>query len=200
MKLITISPLVLLLCASFGCARKKPVEAEPAKPVVETPTPVLTSTRAPEVPGLEEPPLPADPKPPQVSEEKDFEPPAAAAFEPVLDNRGGVRIQRLITTPIVEEREPVDARAVFDHHDEKVIAFIEASNDTSDAHPLFVHFIGPSGTVTGGVELVIPADSPRWRTWAFTRFAKEPGLWRVEIRDAEGVLVGALPFEVEPGC
>jgi hypothetical protein len=52
--------------------------------------------------------------------------------------------------------------------------------------------------VSGGVELEIPASVPRWRTWAYTRHAKTPGLWRVEIRDDEGTLMGALPFEIEP--
>jgi len=62
---------------------------------------------------------------------------------------------------------------------------------------LFVHFIGPQGKVSGGIELEIPASAPRWRTWAYTRNFDAPGLWRVEIRDAEGSLLGALPFEVE---
>ncbi|UCH30342.1 MAG: DUF2914 domain-containing protein, partial [Myxococcales bacterium] len=61
-----------------------------------------------------------------------------------------------------------------------------------------VHFIGPEGQVSGGIELVIPASAPRWRTWAYTRYAKKPGLWRVEIRDVNGSLIAALPFEVEP--
>jgi hypothetical protein len=63
-----------------------------------------------------------------------------------------------------------------------------------------VFFVGPSGKVSGGVELDVPANVPRWRTWAFTRFADEVGLWRVEVRNPAGVLLGALPFEVAEGC
>ena len=63
-----------------------------------------------------------------------------------------------------------------------------------------VFFVGPSGKVSGGAELDVPANVPRWRTWAYTRFADEVGLWRIEVRSAAGVLLGALPFEVTEGC
>ena len=63
-----------------------------------------------------------------------------------------------------------------------------------------LHFIGPDGRVTGGIELRIPPSVPRWRTWAYTKNAKEPGLWHIEIRNPDGALIGALPFEVDPGC
>ena len=81
----------------------------------------------------------------------------------------------------------------------RIYAFIDASNESTSDKSLVVHFIGPNGKVSGGIELVIPASVPRWRTWAYTRHAKEPGLWRVEIRDVDGNLIGALPFEVQPG-
>ncbi len=75
-------------------------------------------------------------------------------------------------------------------------AFVEVRNESEDDKTLLVHFIGPEGQVSGG----IPASTPRWRTWAYTRNATKPGLWRVEIRSEDGTLVGALPFEVEHGC
>ena len=75
--------------------------------------------------------------------------------------------------------------------------FIDAANESTTDELLMVYFIGPDGAVSGGVELVIPASAPRWRTWAYTRHAQKPGLWRVEIRDGNGSLIGALPFEVE---
>lgn len=205
MKPFTVVPLTLLLCASAGCASDKPIDAEPSEPerLAEPRPAVLTSTHVPKSPSL--PSLPDLPEPPAKVEEHETndesaKPGVPVSFEPVLDDVGGLQIQRLITTPAVDGREPTDPRSVFDHDHDKVIAFIEASNDTSDPKSLFVHFVGPSGAVTGGVELVIPAHAPRWRTWAFTRFAKEEGVWHVEVRDADGVLIGTLPFEVEPDC
>ena len=100
----------------------------------------------------------------------------------------------------MERREPLAASSVFGAHDERVYAFVEVRNESEEDKTLLVHFIGPEGQVSGGIELRIPAATPRWRTWAYTRNATKPGLWRVEIRSDDGTLVGALPFEVEHGC
>jgi hypothetical protein len=119
------------------------------------------------------------------------------AFDAELRPSGGLVIQRFVTTSSVEKREPTGAGAVFRSSDDRVYAFIEASNESSSPKTLLVHFLGPEDEVSGGIELEIPASVPRWRTWAYTRHAKAPGLWRVEIRDADGALIGALPFEIE---
>jgi hypothetical protein len=122
------------------------------------------------------------------------------AFEPELGGSDGLTIHRLVTATGVDEREPVAPSAFFGPHDARIYAFVEASNESHEEEILTVHFIGPDRQVSGGIELRIPAEAPRWRTWAFTEHAREPGLWRVEIRSSEGSLVGALPFEVEPDC
>lgn len=118
-------------------------------------------------------------------------------FDADLRPSDGLAIQRFVTTSSVEGREPVGAGAVFRPSNERVYAFIEASNESSSPKVLLVHFLGPEDNVSGGIELEIPASVPRWRTWAYTRHAKEPGLWRVEIHDGDGALIGALPFEIE---
>ena len=122
------------------------------------------------------------------------------AFEPELGASDRLTIQRLVTATGVDEREPVAPSTFFGPHDARIYAFVEASNESHEEEILTVHFIGPDGQVSGGIELRIPAEAPRWRTWAFTEHAKEPGLWRVEIRSSDGSLIGALPFEVEPDC
>ena len=120
-------------------------------------------------------------------------------FDPVLEEEGAVVIRRLITASAVERREPVAASATF-APGEQVYAFIDASNESEEERTLVVHFIGPDGQVRGGATLAIPPQAPRWRTWAFTKRAEAPGLWRVEVRDSEGYLLGALPFELTDGC
>jgi hypothetical protein len=119
------------------------------------------------------------------------------SFEPSLPTIDGLTIRRLITAPEVEHREPVAASSVFGGHEERIYAFVEVSNESEDDKVLLVHFIGPDGQVSGGIELDIPPAVPRWRTWAHTKYAKKPGLWRVEIRSTDGTLLGALPFEVD---
>lgn len=122
------------------------------------------------------------------------------AFEPAFEASAGLTIQRLVTATGVDQREPVAPSAFFGQHEARIYAFVEASNESHEEETLTVHFIGPEGQVSGGIELRIPAEAPRWRTWAFTEHAKDPGLWRVEIRSSEGTLLGALPFEVDPDC
>ena len=121
------------------------------------------------------------------------------SFKPVLQEMDGLTIRRLITASEVEHREPVAASSVFGRHEERIYAFVEVSNESEDDKVLLVHFIGPDEQVSGGIELEIPPTVPRWRTWAHTKHAKKPGLWRVEIRSTDGTLLGALPFEVESG-
>jgi len=197
---ITI-PFLVALLVTAACSPAKPQKPESIDRDKPTQA-VLTST----VPAVAPKPI----------EEKKPEPPVAdfveatpveaksietlPSFEPELESVDGLTIQRLVTAPAVERREPLAASSVFGPHDERVYAFVEVRNESEDDKILLVHFIGPEGQVSGGIELRIPAAAPRWRTWAYTRNATMPGLWRVEIRSEDGTLVGALPFEVEHGC
>ena len=189
-----IAPIMLVLLAAVGCNEATPPQSDAIERAT-SPKPTLTSTApaAAPKPVEEKKPEPSAPEveEPQLAEE-------AHAFEPDLQSVDGITIVRLITAPEVEHREPVAASAVFRGHEERVYAFVEVSNESKEDKTLFVHFIGPDGQVSGGIELEIPPTVPRWRTWAHTRHAKKPGLWRVEIRSADGTLLGALPFEVEP--
>lgn len=197
---ITIPFLVALLVAA-ACTRAKPQKAEAvdrAKPSnamltstapAVAPKPIEEKKPEPPVASVVEA-LPIEPKPIETS----------PSFEPELETLDGLTIERLVTAPAVERREPLAASSVFGPHDEKVYAFVEVRNESEEDKTLLVHFIGPEGQVSGGIELRIPAATPRWRTWAYTRNATKPGLWRVEIRSEDGTLVGTLPFEVEHGC
>lgn len=188
-----IIPLILVLFTATACAEAKPSKSgaiERAKPT----QPMLTSTAPPKPVEETQPATPVA----EITEAPAHEEPPS--FDPELKSFDGLTIQRLVTAPGVERREPVAASAVFGHHDEKVYAFVEVSNESDEDKTLLVHFIGPDGQVSGGIELRIPAEAPRWRTWAYTRNATKTGLWRVELRSEDGTLLGALPFEVESSC
>ena len=205
---ITI-PFILAVFAVAACNEAKPSKheaierAKPSQPMLTSTAPAPASATATPVEEKKPKPFPADVVKEALAEEKapdQFPSEEPQAFEPELGSLDGVSIQRLVTAPEVKRREPIAATSVFGHHDERVYAFVEVSNDSDEDRALLVHFIGPDGQVSGGIELRIPAASPRWRTWAYTRNATTPGLWRVEIRTVDGTLVGALPFEVEEGC
>lgn len=196
-----IIPVLAALLATAACTPAKRQKSEAIDR--DKPTQAMLTSTVPAV----------APKP---IEEKKPEPPVAdfveatpveaksietfPSFEPELETLDGLTIERLVTAPAVERREPLAASSVFGAHDERVYAFVEVRNESEEDKTLLVHFIGPEGQVSGGIELRIPASTPRWRTWAYTRNATKPGLWRVEIRSDDGTLVGALPFEVEHGC
>jgi hypothetical protein len=189
------SIIVTLVACALGataCHSRDPEVRVPNDPAPPR-TPVLTATAPKPLPP---PPVAVLQEP--VEESFEPEPVEPELIEPELAQTDGVRLVRFVTSSAVEAREPTAAASSFESGTERVYAFIEAVNDSAEPKTLRVHFIGPRGTVSGGVELEIPGSSPRWRTWAYTRFATEPGLWRVEIRDEDGLLVGALPFEIEP--
>ncbi|HSN82075.1 MAG TPA: DUF2914 domain-containing protein [Polyangiales bacterium] len=187
--------LVAVLLSTLGCQDEQH-ETHQAVARITAQAPTLTSTATPASPTEM---TPSDVEP--ATAETDAAPiERDRSFTPVLERSDGLAIERLVTTSAVEGREPVGAYAVFGDHDGEVYAFLEVSNATDEEQRVMVHFIGPAGQVTGGVELRIPAAAPRWRTWAYTEHAKAPGLWRVEIRDADGALLAALPFEIEPDC
>lgn len=197
---ITI-PVILALLVAAACTDAKAPKSEAIDRAKSTPS-TLTSTVPVAVPRpIEEKEL--EPSVAEIAVAPPAEQPSMEepqSFEPQLESFDGLGIQRLITTPGVERREPVAASSVFGPHDERVYAFVEVSNESEEDRTLLVHFIGPDGQVSGGIELRIPAAAPRWRTWAYTQNATQPGLWRVEIRSDDGTLIGALPFEVETGC
>jgi hypothetical protein len=122
------------------------------------------------------------------------------AFEPELVSTEGLTIKRFVTAAEIENREPIAISSVFGDHDEKVYAFVEVSNESEEEKVLLVDFVMPEGQRSRRTELRVPPVVGRWRTWAYARHPSKPGQWRVEIRSADGGLLGALPFQVEPGC
>jgi len=194
-KRIIITSLAAVSLTAFGCTEAELPKSEAIEQATST-EPTLTSTVATPTPAEEKKPEP----PVEAAEAKpEVEAQPVASSEPTLQSMEGLTIKRLVTAPAIEHREPVAASSVFGHHDETVYAFVDVSNESEEEKTLMVHFIGPNEQASGGIELRIPPKVPRWRTWAYNKHAKKPGLWRVEIRSVDGTVLGALPFEVEPG-
>jgi hypothetical protein len=194
-KRIIITSLAAVSLTAFGCTEAELPKSEAIEQATST-EPTLTSTVATPTPAEEKKPEP----PVEAAEAKpEVEAQPVASSEPTLQSMDGLTIKRLVTAPAIEHREPVAASSVFGHHDETVYAFVDVSNESEEEKTLMVHFIGPDEQASGGIELRIPPKVPRWRTWAYNKHANKLGLWRVEIRSVDGTVLGALPFEVEPG-
>jgi len=184
---------VLVVLTAIGCTETKPSKPSAIERAASTKS-TLTSTVAATKP---EPAPTRPPEEPALELVQTPPPKEERSFEPELRSMAGLSIQRLVTSSKIEGREPVAASSVLRQDDERVYAFVEVRNESEDAQALMAYFIGPDGQLSGGIELRIPAAVPRWRTWAYTRHAKKPGLWHVEIRGVDGTLLGALAFEVE---
>ncbi len=122
---------------------------------------------------------------------------ATPTYEATLLDHEGVVLKRLKTTSEIEQREPVAEASTFAAGIGRVYAFMEVQNDTDEEQVLTTNFIGPQGEVRGGVEITIPPNVPRWRTWAYSSHVRSPGQWEVEVRSEEGALLGAVAFDVE---
>ena len=123
-----------------------------------------------------------------------------SVYEPELFESGGVKIKRLTTTTAIEAREPVAPSSVFATDDEQIYAFMDLQNTNDEPIDVVVKFVGPEGQSTGHVSVTIPASVPRWRTWAYTRYANTPGQWTVRVELPDGTLLGKLAFDIDVCC
>lgn len=115
------------------------------------------------------------------------------AIEPTT---GMLAVSRIALSRSIENREPVDPGLLFEAAEEKLFAFVELSNDDDVERSVFVTFKHVSGFTAGDVELEVPSNSPRWRTWAFSRNVQLPGAWTLVIEDEDGNPLDALDFEL----
>ena len=123
-----------------------------------------------------------------------------ANYEPVIEEVEGIQMTRLITSAGIVDREPSVEASIFPVEEEKIYAFMELANTTDEIIELDVVFTGPKGESTGYVTVEVPANTPRWRTWAYTRYANTVGQWKVEVRLKDGTLLGKLAFDVDVCC
>ncbi len=126
----------------------------------------------------------AAPTKPAVKEVKDL----PATIEPL-------EVKRLVVTTAIEKREPVEVTS-FTANAGAVYAFIELANPDSTEQGIVVTFEHESGKRVGFIELSVPADSSRWRTWGRTGQIKKPGKWTAVISDKSGQELSRQDFEV----
>jgi hypothetical protein len=107
-----------------------------------------------------------------------------------------VSVSRLVLAHGIERHEPQDPASTFKTRDDRVYAFVEVQNPTKQAGKIAVVFEPPHGPALAEIPLDF-GDSPRFRTWAFTRKAHEAGAWAVVVRDEHGRVLARETFNVE---
>lgn len=106
-----------------------------------------------------------------------------------------LRIKRLVVTQAVEDREPVDVDEVVDS-ETPVIAFVEVTSGAAEDQQVVVSFEHEGGHSAGGLNLSVPGNKPRWRTWGRTYNIKQGGRWTAVVRDSRGEELGRTEFTV----
>ena len=114
----------------------------------------------------------------------------------VVDLDSKLVVKRLIISRGVKGREPLEPTERFvEGEAERIYAFVELANPESAESAVFVSFVPERGVERGPIELSV-GPSSRWRTWAFTRAAKAPGVWHAVVRNARGEEIGRTRFEI----
>ncbi len=176
--------LVLSLASIVACGGNKDVQkAEapvcPPAASVAVAAPVTTAAVAPVTTAVKEP----EPKANAVAAKTDA--PAAKKLS----------IARIAIARDVKNREPIDVGTRFDSTEPKVFVFLDVHNTEKVPGTLFVEFVSPKAGARGDIELSVGATD-HWRTWAFTRLAKEPGTWKARIKNDRGEVIAEESFEV----
>lgn len=107
-----------------------------------------------------------------------------------------LRVKRLVVARGVENHEPVDISDSFRIENKPLYAFIELENGSSGDGEVLVVFEKGSKR-TGMVELSVPGNAKRWRTWGRSHGIKEAGQWFAVVRGADGKELARTPFSIE---
>lgn len=109
----------------------------------------------------------------------------------------GLAMRRLIVARGVDDREPVGADSRFRTDEERIYAFMEMVNNSDEDRQVVVTFERDDGAEVGHITVNVPANAPRWRTWAWSRHINTPGTWTAVITTPDGTELGRERFQVE---
>ena len=155
--------------------------------------------------------LPATPAAPATTTASAPSPSPAITSSPIIDARVStparprvsathLLVKRLVVAHAVKDHEPVLPDTTFKVADAgRIYAFVEVENDEKAPGEVFVSFepIESAGKKAAHADVKLTVGtSPRWRTWAFTRTARDIGSWVAVVRSASGEVLARAPFEV----
>ena len=108
-----------------------------------------------------------------------------------------LKVQRLVVTTAVKDREPVADGQALIADGSPIYAFAELSNPVGESENVRITFERKGGAErVGNVTLPIPGQVARHRTWAVTRFIRAPGVWDAVLWSESGAELERTSFEV----
>ena len=187
---------VLSLAASVAALACSPDREQNATPV----TRVVTASAAPTAPvapsaapqAAAPPPL----KPDQPAVLSAVVPKSSEAVKAAATTSELV-VKRFVVTSGVSGREPLSVVAPLMADGKPVYAFAELQNAGGEEQEVSVIFERKgSNQRVGYATLKVPASVPRHRTWANTRYIREPGTWEAVLTSANGTELARTSFDV----
>lgn len=175
---------VALVSVGYRSVARRLSDAEPAQAIAAVVAPVA----------LQAQPARADVAPAPVVEAKVETPFASRVQNSLKQGLAALKIKRLVVTQAVEDREPVAADVV--DAETPVIAFVEVASGSTEDQQVVVTFEHETGDRVGLVNLSVPGNKPRWRTWGRTYNVNRDGRWIAVVRDSRGEELGRTEFTV----
>lgn len=106
-----------------------------------------------------------------------------------------LKVRRLVVTTGISGREPVEVSS-FSASAEPVFAFVELANFAEDEQGILVTFEHETGKRVGFIELTVPGNKRRWRTWGRTARITAAGDWTAVVSDQSGRELSRQSFSV----
>lgn len=186
----TLGALVALAPQLSGCTEEKSQRSAESVTV----TPALGPKDAPAAPTISEIPEAPNTAGATKAEAPASEPETTVKPTGASASQLAPTISRLVVTRDVKDREPVDSGEMT--ATEPVVAFLEMKHLADTEVDVVVTFEHEAGKKVGFIELTVPGQSPRFRTWGRTRNIKEPGAWVAVVSTKEGVELARKEFTV----
>lgn len=103
-------------------------------------------------------------------------------------------VRRFVIASAVDGREPV--KLAQGTVDQPVVAFVEMRNLRAEDSKIVVTFEHESGKKVGFIQLAIPKESPRYRTWGRTHNIRDAGKWTAIVATEGGQELARESFSV----
>lgn len=105
-------------------------------------------------------------------------------------------VARMVVSAGIEDREPVGVAETFisSTATEKVYCFLEAKDITEDTNISFVWYFEEKEKARVTLPLF---QGSRWRTYSTKNLAGLKGDWKVELQNANGIILKTVKFTVQ---
>jgi len=201
---IAISVLSLAASvAALACSPENEPRSEPVSRVITgSAAPATAATQAPSLPTparAAPEPVKAAPAPAKEEAVMSAVAPRNAETDKPVAGAAELVVKRFVVASAIEGREPLASGEPFVAGSKPVYAFAELQNPAGAEQEVSVIFERKgSNQRVGYATLKVPASVPRHRTWANTRYIREPGAWDAVLTTAGGVELARTSFEVAP--